>query len=225
MAANQAPPPHPPQHRPTWLVVLTCLMLLAGGYSLVAGLLKLRDPTMILMVGGSETLDSEADVDLNRQLTAARLAAVTPHRGSLRVEASCEIALALFTLYATAAVFARDRRGRALTLGVGILGIGYQLAVLPLYLALTRDYAARGSALLARSIVENVGPSSADLSPDQITARLHSAIVGGPVVAAAVGIAGSLVLIFFFGGRRGQLLYGIAKLPRTERRGERRENP
>jgi hypothetical protein len=201
-------------------------MLLAGGYSLVAGLLKLRDPTMILMVGGSETLDSEADVDLNRQLTAARLAAVTPHRGSLRAEAGCEVALALFTLYATAAVFARDRRGRALTLGVAVLGIGYQLAVLPLYLALTSDYAARGSALLARSIVENVGgPSSADLSPDQITARLHSAIVGGPVVAAAVGIAGSLVLIFFFGGRRGQLLYGIAKLPRTERRSERRENP
>jgi hypothetical protein len=219
------PAAHAPQHRPAWLVILSSLMLLAGGYSLVAGMLKLRDPTMILMVGGAETLDSDADVDLNRQLLAARVAAVTPHRSGLRIEAGCEVGLALFTLYATAAVFSRDRRGRALTLAVGLLGIGYQLAVLPLYLALTQDYAARGSALLARSIVETVGPTSADLTPEQITARLHSAIVGGPLVAAAVGIVGSLVLLFFFGGRRGKLLYGIARPPQTERRSQRREDP
>jgi len=61
------------------------------------------------------------------------------------------------------------------------------------------------------------------LTAEQITARLHSAIVGGPLVAAAAGILGSLLLIFLFGGRRGRVLYGITKPSEKERRRERRE--
>lgn len=214
-------PAQSPQYRPVWLVVLSSLMLLAGGYSLVAGLLKLRDPATILMVGTSETAGTEADRELSRQLAAARSAAVAPHVTGLRIEATVELALALFTLYATAAVLSRDRRGRALSLAVGVLGIVYQLGVLPLYLTLTREYAARGAGLLARSIIQAQGDAPSDLTPEQIAARLHSAIVGGPVVAAAVGILGSLILLMLFGGRRGQLLYGIVKSSDGGGRGQR----
>jgi hypothetical protein len=216
-------PAQSPQYRPAWLVVVSSLMLLAGGYSLVAGLLKFRNPATVLMVGASDTADSQAEVDLNRQLAEARSAAVKPHLTGLRIEAGAEVALALLTLYATAAVLSRDRRGRALSLAVGGLGIAYQLAVLPLYLSLTREFAARGSALLARSIIRGLAETPSDLTAEQITARLHSAIVGGPLVAAAAGILGSLLLIFLFGGRRGRILYGITKPSEKERRRERRE--
>ena len=212
-----------PKYRPTWLVLLSTLMLLAGGYSLVAGLLKLRNPATILMVGASDTADSQAEVDLDRQLAEARSAAVGPHRTGLRIEAGAEVALALFTLYATAAVLARDLRGRALSLAVGGLGIVYQLAVLPLYLSVSQAFAARGSTLLARSILRNLAEAPTDLTTEQVTLRLHSAIVGGPLVAAAAGIVGSLLLIVMFGGRRGRALYGIAKPLDNERRRERRE--
>ena len=207
-----------------WLVLVSTLMLLAGGYSLVAGLLKLRNPATFLMVGASDSADSQAEVDLNRQLAEARSAAVGPHRTGLRIEAGAEVALALFTLYATAAVLARDRRGRALSLAVGCLGIVYQLAVLPLYLAVTQAFAARGSTLLARSILRNLGETPTDLTAEQVTLRLHSAIVGGPLVAAVAGILGSLLLIILFGGRRGRVLYGMTKPLDSERRRERRES-
>ena len=216
-------PAQAPTYRPTWLVILSSLMLLAGGYSLVAGLMKLRDPATVLMVGASDAAGSEADMELNRQLNLARTTAIGPHRTALKVESVAEIAIALFTLYATAAVFSRDKRGRALSLAVGGLGILYQLSVLPIYLSLTRDYATRGAGLLATSIIRTVGETQSDLTPEQITARLHSAIVSGPIVAAGVGVAGSLLLLVFFGGRRGQILYGLRKPPQTDRRREPRE--
>lgn len=201
----------PPTFRPTWVLVLTSIMLLAGGYSLVAGLLKVRDPSIVFTVATTDTAGSDAQVQLNRELTAARAAAVAPHRRGVRIEAVFEILLALFTLYATAAVLSRDRNGRALTLAVGSLGIVYQLGTLPLYLSLMHDYAERGADLLAQLVIQSGGGKG---SPDAIDAvevarRLRSAIVGGPVVVAAVSVVGSLVLLTFFGGRRGRALYGI----------------
>jgi hypothetical protein len=198
----------PPTHRPTWVVVLASVMLLAGGYSLVAGLLKLRDPTVVLTVGINDAAGSEAEVQLNRRLTAARVAAVLPHRTIVRTEAVFEILLALFTLYATAAVLARDRHGRALALMVGALGITYQIGTLPVYVSLMHDYADRGADLLAQVVIQSAGGKSV-ASAAEVASRLRSAIVGGPIVVTVLSVVGSLVLMTFFGGRRGRALYGI----------------
>jgi hypothetical protein len=207
-------PAQAPTYRPTWVLVLSSVMLLAGGYSLVAGLLKLRDPSVVLTVGNSDPSGSEAEVQLNRKLTAARAAAVLPHRNRVRTEAVVEILLALFTLYATAAVVSRDRHGRGLTLAVGGLGIAYQIGTLPVYLSLMHDYAERGADLLAQVVIQSAGGTST-LSAAEIASRLRSAIVGGPIVVTVVSVAGSLVLLAFFGGRRGRALYGIDGPPST----------
>ncbi|MBC8133522.1 MAG: hypothetical protein H7X95_11125 [Deltaproteobacteria bacterium] len=203
-----------PTYRPTWVLIMASVMLLAGGYSLVAGLLKLRDPSIVLTVGNSDAAGSDTDVQLNRQLAAARAAAVAPHRGTVRLEAVFEIVLALFTLYATAAVMLRDPNGRALALGVGALGIVYQLGTLPVYVSLMRDYAELGAAPLAQMVMRSAAGSS---TPDaaEVTSRLRSAIVGGPVVVTLISVVGSLVLLAFFGGRRGKALYGINGPPST----------
>ena len=120
-----------PTHRPTWVLILSSVMLLTGGYSLVAGMLKLRDPTVVLSVGPTDAAGSDAEVQLNRRLASVRAETVHPHRTTVRTEAASEVALALFTLYATAAILARDRHGRALALGVAALGIVYQVGTLP----------------------------------------------------------------------------------------------
>ena len=203
-----------PTDRPTWVLILSSVMLLAGGYSLVAGLLKLRDPTVVLSVGMTDVAGSDAAVQLNRRLAAARAAAVLPHLSTVRTEATLEVVLALFTLYATAAIVSRDRHGRALALGVGALGIIYQVGTLPVYLSLMHDYAERSSDLLAQVILQSAGQTST-LTPAEIAGRLHSAIVGGPILVAAVGVLGSLVLFAFFGGRRGRALYGMDGPPST----------
>ena len=40
--------------------------------------------------------------------------------------------------------------------------------------------------------------------------RLRTVFVGVPIGTALIGIAGSLLLIVYFGGRRGRALYGLA---------------
>jgi len=194
---------------------MASVMMLAGGYSLVAGLLKLRDPAIVLTVANSDPAGSDADLQLSRRLSAARAAAVAPHSRMVRVEATFEIGLALFTLYATAAVLLRDRHGRRLALGVGALGIAYQLGTLPVYMSLMRDYAARGADLLAQLVIQSAAGGTAAPDAAEVANRLRSAIVGGPVVVTTLSVAGSLVLLAFFGGRRGRALYGIDGPPST----------
>jgi hypothetical protein len=203
-----------PTYRPTWVLVLTSVMLLAGGYSLIAGMLKLRDPVVVLTVGTNDAAGSNAELQLNQQLAAVRLATVGPHRTMVRVEAAFEILLSIYTLYATAAVLSRDRRGRTLTLGVGIFGIVYQVATLPVYLSLMSDYATRGADLLAQVVVQSAGGATAPSVPE-VAQRLRSAIVGGPIVVTIISVLGALVLLRFFGGPRGKALYGIGGPPST----------
>jgi hypothetical protein len=207
--------PQPPVSRPTWVLVLGSMMLLAGGRSLIAGMLTLRDPAAALDVMASdETVGSDQEMQLGRQLAAARLATVTPRRSAIRAVAVAEVLLSLFALYATAAVLSRDRHGRALALALGGLIIAYRLATLPVYLSLMRDFATRGADdLLALAILRNAsGPSwikGADLAQ-----RVRSVMMSEPIVVAVGGIAGALVLLGFFGGRRGRALYGLDGAPR-----------
>ena len=205
------PPAQAPAYRPTWLLVLGAIMVLAGGRSLVNGVQKLRDPLTVL--GGPVVMGSvatETELDLERKLAAASAAAVAPHGTGVRVAAIVEVLAALFTLYAAAAVLARDRHGRALALGVAFVGIVYQLATLPVYVALMRDYAAHGVPLLAQAMVLQAKPADGRApAVDDLVRRLPSAMVGWIVLLTAVGIAGSLVLLRYFGGRRGRVLYGI----------------
>lgn len=189
-------------------------MLLTGGNSLVRGVLKLRDPTVVLSVGSTDTVASNTATDLGRQLAVARAAAVHPHRATVRAEATLEVLLALFTLYATAAILARDRHGRALTLGVGALGIVYQLGTLPVYLSLMHDYVDRNADLLAQVLLQSTGQGST-LNVTEAAGYLRSWSVVGPILVCIVGIIGSLILFAFFGGRRGRALYGIDGPPST----------
>src|SRR3954462_2542366 len=64
-----------PTSRPTWVMVLASMMLLAGGYSLISGLLKLRDPGVVLtIVMSDETVGSasEEELKLSHELAALR---------------------------------------------------------------------------------------------------------------------------------------------------------
>jgi hypothetical protein len=188
------------------------MMLLASGYSLVLGMLKLRDPGVVLAIVANNPSTTDTEIDLGRRLAAVRLATVGPHRTAVRMEAASEVLLSLFGLYATAAVLSRDRHGRLLSLLMAGLVIVYRLGTLPVYLSLMRDYAARGADLLALAILQNAGGRS-DIASADLAQRLRSAMIGEPIIVAVVGISCALVLVGFFGGRRGRRLYGIDAAP------------
>jgi hypothetical protein len=205
-----------PTSRPTWVMVLASMMLLAGGYSLISGLLKLRDPGVVLtIVMTDETAAASQDeVKLRHELGVLRASTVGPHRTAIRAEAVAEVALALFALYATAAVLSRDRHGRALSLTLGGLVILYRLAALPVYLSVMRDFAGRGADLLAAALLQNAKEPQA-VKATELAQRLRSAMISEPIVVAVLGIAAALLLVGFFGGRRGRVLYGLERTVTT----------
>jgi hypothetical protein len=50
--------------------------------------------------------------------------------------------------------------------------------------------------------------------PEAIAGFMHSVFLGVPIATALLGIMGSLLLIQYFGGRRGRELYGLTPPPR-----------
>jgi hypothetical protein len=201
----------PPTHRPTWVTILSSLMLIYAGLSLVFGLMKLRRPTMVLEGGVPQVVDSEETMKIRQRLSAARAAAVQPHERAVRIEAAAEILVSLLALYAAAALLARDRHGRTLTLTAAGLGIAYQVGTLLVYLPLLRAYAELGGdprlALIANAA--ELEPRSAD----QVAGQL----AGGLIMATAVVVVGAFVVIAYFGGRRGRALYGLTPPPALKR--------
>jgi hypothetical protein len=185
------------------VAVLSSLMLIYAGLSLVFGVMKLRRPTMVLEGGVPLVVDSEATMKIRQRLSAARLAAVQPHQRAVRVEAATEVVVSLLALYAAAALLSRDRHGRTLTLTVAALGIAYQVGTLLVYVPISRSYAALGSdprlALIA---------NTAELEP-RTAEQVAGQLTGGLIMATSVVVIGALIVIAFFGGRRGRALYGL----------------
>lgn len=192
-----------PTHRPTWVAVLCSIMLLYAGLSLVFGVMKLRRPTLVLEGGINQVADSEAAMQARQRLSAARAAAVEPHRMAVRVEAILEIGVSLLALYAVAAVLSRDRHGRTLTLTVAGLGIAYQLLTTFLYLPVVRAFAEHGGDPRL-GLIGDMG----EIEP-RTSEEIAGALSAGLVLTNGIAVLGALVLIVFFGGRRGRALYGL----------------
>src|SRR6185369_8744539 len=129
----------------------------------------------------------------------------------------------LLMLYAAAAALSRDRHGRRITLAAAWLGIAYQLGSLPVVIPMARDYAAASAPLLAELVAAQLPSPAAPAGdatsgtegageqpqPEAVIALMRKVFVGVPIGTAVLWVAGSLLLIFYFGGRRGRALYGL----------------
>ena len=227
-----------PTHRPPWLLILSSITLVYGGLLLVSGLIALRNPASAAKFPMARPLAPEEEA-MTRELIAVNADIVTRHAGAIRARAGASTLLALLMLYAAAAALSRDRNGRAATLIAAWLGIVYQVASLPLLIPIAEDYARTSAPILARMVASDLpttpagdaGAALADAGkstetaagtpaaappsageaprPEAIAGFMHSVFLGVPIVTAILGIMGSLLLIKYFGGRRGQELYGL----------------
>jgi hypothetical protein len=197
--------PRAPDHRPAWLVLLSALTLIYGGVLLVSSLEALRDPRAVTHAPLTRAL-TPAEEEIARQLVDVGARVATQHARSIRGNAAASLPVALLMLFAAAAMLSRDRRGRQIALAAAWTGIVYQLATLALTFPLVRDYAWQAAPLLAR-LVELQGEADASATPE-VFAKV---VIALPVVTSAIAIAGSFVLIGYFGGRRGRILYGLER--------------
>ena len=58
-------------------------------------------------------------------------------------------------------------------------------------------------------------PAGEPPRPEAIAGMMHSLSIGVPIATALLGIMGSLLLITYFGGRRGRALYGLTPTRRS----------
>jgi hypothetical protein len=121
------------------------------------------------------------------QLGTVFAALALAHPVAVKVNALSKLALALLLLYAVAAVFTSDARARASVLLAAWAGIAYQIGD-GLFLFLV---------VRPRSVSELV--SLADVFI---------------VATGLVGVAFSVLLLAFFGGRRGRVFFGPGQEPR-----------
>ena len=189
------------------MVVLAATMLLYGGMTLVGGLLVVRDPRAVARQTIPNQARAPAADEAVRKLQPTLDAIVDHHRVGVRVDAIASIGYGLFTLYAVAAVLSRDRRGRRLALLTAAFGIAYQLGELPLKVRIARDTVAAAGPLL-REIMATGGAGGGD-SQAELTARALATLDALTALVAAVGVGWCLLLLRYFGGRRGRELYGL----------------
>jgi hypothetical protein len=218
------PGPHPPSARPTWLVVLSSMTLVYGGLMLVSGLTVLRDPMVAVRMPVGQSMPGDA---LKRQLAEAGAPVIVRHQRAIRARAAASLVLGLLMLYAAAATLSRDRHGRTATLTAAWLGIVYQIGTLPLVVPIAREYAVEVAPLVAPLVAAEAAKSAhadADVGarpetppappePESVARGLQSVFVGLAVAVALTGVFVSLLLIAYFGGRRGRALYGLGPAP------------
>jgi hypothetical protein len=192
----------PPTHRPTWLLVLSSAMLLHGGFTLVGGLLTVRDPKAIVAVASRSTIRNSMQPELAERLTAVDEAVLDRHLAGVRANAAAGIVFGLYTLYAVAAILSRDRHGRALALGVAAIGLVHQFASLPLAIRMAREVAAASAPFLA---------SAADkaTAAGELAGELEAKSVRPPIALAVFSLLWCSIVVRFFGGRAGRELYGL----------------
>ncbi len=198
--------PKSPDHRPPWLVLLSSLTLIYGGVLLVSSLEALRDPRAATHLPATRAM-TPAEEEIARQLLDVGQRVASAHARSIRGNAAVSLPVALLMLFAAASTISRDRRGRQIALAAAWTGIVYQLATLGLTFPIVRDYAAQAAPLLARLVALQAESPDPSATPEVVA----KVVIAFPVVTSLIAIAGSLILIGYFGGRRGRVLYGLER--------------
>jgi hypothetical protein len=188
-----ASPPRRP--RPTWVVVLAMAMLAFGGHLLTVGIGGLGRPATLPT--------SDAAVEL-QGIGAIVSSLAEAHPVAVRLNAISKVLLGLLLLYAVAAVFSSDPRARKATLVAAWVGIAYHFANGVFAFLVVRPGVVQAAPLLASLVASRRGPGAPALSgADMIS--LHDVFIVGTGLA---GVAFSVLLLTFFGGRRGRGFFG-----------------
>ena len=190
-----------PTHRPTWVLVLSCAMLLHGGFTLVGGLLTIRDPKAIVAVASRSAGRASLAPELADRLTAVDESILDRHMGGVRFNAAAGILFGLYTLYAVSAILSRDRHGRALALGVAALSVVHQIASLPLAIRMAREVAAASAPFL---VAADKAAAAAEL-----VGELQAKSIRPPIFLMVFTLLWCGVIALYFGGRAGRQLYGL----------------
>jgi hypothetical protein len=196
----------PPEARPTWVVVLALAMLVFGGRLLISGIGQMTG-------SGLERPNEEAASAHNiaevRAVNDHVELAYREHPVAVRLNATSKVAMGLLMLFAVAAVFASDPRARRVTMVAAWAGIAFQIADVVFKLLILRKGMVAAAPVLVNLVARQSGAARAP-SASAVISALDIFIVS----LGALGILFSVVLLTFFGGKRGRSFFGAG--PRAD---------
>jgi hypothetical protein len=201
-----------PERRPPWLVLLSSFTLIYGGVMLVSSLDALRDPRAGTISPARQAMTQSPEAqpqeeELLRQIIAVNTRIAAEHTRAIRFNAAVALPVGLLLLFAAASTMSRDRRGRQYTLLAAWVGIAYQIVNATLTFPIIRECARAIAPQYAQFVAMQTGQPAANPTPEAATLT----VIAFSLFTTGLSILGSLVLIRYFGGRRGRVLYGLER--------------
>jgi hypothetical protein len=179
------------------VALLATAMMIYGGHKLTSGLV------MATSNPNEGVVASTAAATRDLQAIASSIdRAHRAHPVAVRVNTGSKLAMGLIMLLAVAAVFSADPRARQITLAAAWAGIAYQI----------------GDAIfmfrVVRKAMLEIAPVLADLAARQAAGGSKPVPPGtmvdvGIVGTTLVSIGFSVLLLTYFGGRRGRSFFGV----------------
>ena len=197
------------RRRPRWMTFLTVLMLLLGGrmfFSSATDLHRLTSgkPEVLSLDGG---LDPQVEAQFRGQIVLAN--ALSRHRPvTLAVHAVARLALGLIYLFAVAAIFSDDARGRRAALLAAWSGIVVCLGNTVFVVLVVRRMLPWLLPTLAQAFAQDATRAGRAAPTAEAVAELARLfLVHVPLVGTGMGTGFSLLLLLYFRGRRMRLFY------------------
>jgi hypothetical protein len=195
------------------MTLFAVLLLLLGGRFLVTSLSDLHrlvtGKTEVLRLDGS--LDVQQEVLLRAQVVFAN-ALGRDHPAALAVSAVARFGLGLLYLFAVAALFAGDARGRQASLLAGWAGIAVSLGNALLLTTVVRGMLPALLPGLAEAFAQDAARAGRPLlDAGAVAAQAKLFLVDVPLAVTGMGVLWSLLVIAYFRGRSVRLFYNQAK--------------
>jgi hypothetical protein len=199
----------PEGRRPRWLTFLTVLMLLVGGRMFFSSVTDLHR----LASGHSEVLNLDGGLDpqqealLRGQIVLAN--ALSQHKPAvLSVHAVARLALGLLYLFAVAAIFSGDGRGRRVALLSAWAGLGVCVGNAVFLMVVVRRMLPWLLTTLGQAFAQDAARAGRALpTADAVALQARLFLVDVPLVVTGLGMVFSLLLLSYFRGRRMRLFY------------------
>lgn len=199
--------------RPRFLTLFAVLLLLIGGRLFFTSVSDLHhvatgNPHRVFLDG---TLDAQSEILLRAQTVLANaLQKAKPL--SVFAHGVARLALALIYLFAVAALFSGDRRGRRVGQLCGMAGLATCLVHLLFIFSIIRPNLPGVLPSLTQALAEDATRAGRSLLPPELAAEhAHIFLVWVPLVVTLLGALFSLLLMVYFNSRRLRLFYNEAR--------------
>jgi hypothetical protein len=197
------------RRRPRWMMFFTVLMLILGGRMFFSSVTDLHR----VMSGKPEFLNLDGSLDPQQQaLLRGQVVlgnALSRSRPAiLSVHALARLGLGLTYLFAVAAVFSGDARGRRASLLAAWAGILVCLGNVVFLLVVVRRMVPWLLPTLTETLAKDAARAGRAAPTAEVVAQqARMFLVDVPLAITGMGMTFSLLLLAYFGGRRVRLFY------------------